>query len=106
MLRQNKHIQGFQQTLDFFMIFTFSRKCDLSVSAKKSDSNYLPTGPDSSSGRTSASGVGGRGFNTWPRHNEGVKMVPVVTLLGAQQYKASTGSPLTHNLQCTITNQT
>ena len=26
------------------------------------------------------------------------KMVPVATLLGAQHYKASTGSPLTHHL--------
>ena len=52
-------------------------------------------GPDSANGRPFASGVGCRGFNTWPRHTKGVKMVPVATLLGAQHYLASTGSPLT-----------
>ena len=31
------------------------------------------TGPGSSSGRVSALGSGGRGFNTWPRHTKGVK---------------------------------
>ena len=34
--------------------------------------------------------------DTWPHHTKGIKMVPVATLLGAQHYKASTGSPLTH----------
>ena len=46
------------------------------------------------SGRASASGSGGRGFEPRPRHTKGVKMVPVATLLGAQHYKASTGSLL------------
>ena len=36
------------------------------------------------------------GFESRPRHNNGVNMVPVITMLGAQHYKASTGSPLTH----------
>ena len=31
------------------------------------------TGPDSSSGRASASGAGGRRFETRPRHTKGVK---------------------------------
>ena len=48
-------------------------------------------GPDSSSGRASTSGAGGRGFDTRPHHNKGVKMVSVATLLGAQHYKAITG---------------
>ena len=43
------------------------------------------------SGRASASGSGGRGFESRPRHTKGVKMVPVATLLGAQYYQASTG---------------
>ena len=43
------------------------------------------------SGRASASGSGGRGFESRPRHTKGVKMVPVATLLGAQHYKTSTG---------------
>ena len=55
------------------------------------------------SGRASASGAGGRGFEPRPRHTKGVKMVPVATLLGAQHYKASTGSPLTQYEHCTIT---
>ena len=54
------------------------------------------TGPDGANGRASASGAGGRGFESRPRHTKGVKMVPVATLLGAQHYKAITGSPLTH----------
>ena len=54
------------------------------------------TGPDSANGRASASGAEGRGFDPGPRHTKGVKMVPVATLLGAQHYKASTGSSLTH----------
>ena len=55
------------------------------------------TGHDSANGRASASGAGGRGFDPGPRHTKGVKnMVPVATLLGAQHYKASTGSSLTH----------
>ena len=54
------------------------------------------TGPGSANGRASASGAGGRGFDPGPRHTKGVKMVPVATLLGAQHYKASTGSSLTH----------
>ena len=48
-------------------------------------------GPDSSSGRASASGAGGRAFYSRPSQTKGVKMVPVATLLGAQHYKASTG---------------
>ena len=55
------------------------------------------SGPDSANGRASASGAGGRGFDPGPRHTKGVKMVPVATLLGAQHYKASTGSSLTHD---------
>ena len=35
--------------------------------------NVAYTGPDSSSGRASASGAGGRRFETWPRHTKGVK---------------------------------
>ena len=54
------------------------------------------TGPDGTNGRASASGAGGRGFESRPRHTKDVKMIPVATLLGAQHYKASTGSPLTH----------
>ena len=46
--------------------------------------------------RASASGVGGRGFESLPRHKNGVNMGPVVTMLGAQHDKAITGSPLTH----------
>ena len=42
-------------------------------------------------GRASASGSGGRGFESRPRHTKALKMVPVATLLGAQHYKASTG---------------
>ena len=50
------------------------------------------------SGRASASGSGGRGFESRPCHTKGVKMVPVATFLGAQHYKASTGfhSPNKH----------
>ena len=33
------------------------------------------------SGRASASGAGGRGFDSRPRHTKGVKIVPVATLL-------------------------
>ena len=40
--------------------------------------------------------VVGLKIESWPCHTKGVKMVPVATLLGAQHYKASTGSPLTH----------
>ena len=56
--------------------------------------------PCSAIGRASASGPGGRGFDTWPRHTKGIKMVPVATLLGAQHYKTITGfsSP---NIYCT-----
>ena len=42
-------------------------------------------------GRASASGSGGRGFESRSRYTKGVKMVLVATLLGAQYYKASTG---------------
>ena len=42
-------------------------------------------------GRASASGAGGRGFESRPRHNNGVNMVPVVTMLGAQHYKEALG---------------
>ena len=38
------------------------------------------TGPDSANGRKAASGAGGRGFDPWPRHTKGVKMLPVVPL--------------------------
>ena len=31
------------------------------------------TGLDSANGRASASGMGGCGFDTWPRHTKGVK---------------------------------
>ena len=30
-------------------------------------------GPNSANGRVSASGTGGCGFDTWPRHTKGVK---------------------------------
>ena len=43
------------------------------------------------SGRASASGSGGHGFEPRPCHTKGVKMVPVATFVGAQHYKASTG---------------
>ena len=56
------------------------------------------SGLDSANGRASALGAGGRGFDSGPRHTKGVKKVPVATLLGAQHYKASTGSSLTHYL--------
>ena len=36
---------------------------------------YLSTGPDSSSGRASASGAVGRGLKSWPRHTKAIKMV-------------------------------
>ena len=62
---------------------------------------FILTGPDSSSGRASASGAGGRRFETRPRHTKGVKMVPVATLLGAQHYKASTG--FSHSLLTQLT---
>ena len=39
------------------------------------------TGPDSSSGRASASGSEGRRFDPRPRHTKGVKMVLVAPLL-------------------------
>ena len=35
--------------------------------------NSNNAGPDSANGRASASGAGGRGFYTWPRHTKGVK---------------------------------
>ena len=40
------------------------------------------------SGRASALGSEGRGFESRPRHTKSIKMVPVATLLGAQHYKA------------------
>ena len=43
------------------------------------------------SGRASASGSGGRGFESWPAIPKALKLVSVATLLGAQHYKASTG---------------
>ena len=51
----------------------------------------LKPGPDSFMVRASALEEGGRGFDPGPCHTIDVKMVPVVTLLGAQHYKASTG---------------
>ena len=57
---------------------------------------YVPVPIALSNGRVSASGAGGRVFESRPRHTKGVKMVPRAILLGAQHYKASTGSPLTH----------
>ena len=50
---------------------------------------------DSSSGRAFASHVVGQDrcrIDTWPRHTkEVIKMVPLATLFGIQQYTASTG---------------
>ena len=54
------------------------------------------TGPDSANGRASTSEwevVGSIPGRAIPKS---LKMVPVATLLGAQHYKASTGSSLTH----------
>ena len=45
--------------------------------------------------------AGGRRFETRPRHTKGVKMVPGATLLGAQNYKASTG--FSHSLLTQLT---
>ena len=64
---------------------------------------------DSSSGRASASCAVGQDacrIDTWPRHTKDViKMVPVVALLGAQHYKASTGfSSLTSHASLTSYN--
>ena len=53
------------------------------------------------SGRASASGSGGRGFESRPRHTKGVKMVPVATFLGAQYNKASTGFSSPHKYRTT-----
>ena len=71
----------------------------LQTGCLKSNRNQLlpcKTGPDKANGRASASGAGGHGFDPWPRIPKALKMVPVATLLGAQHYKASTGSHLTH----------
>ena len=54
------------------------------------------TGPDSANGRASASGAGGVGSIPGRAIPKALIMVPVATLLGAQHYKASTGSSLTH----------
>ena len=54
------------------------------------------TGPNSANGRASASGARARGFDPGRAIPKALKMVPVATLLGAQHYKASTGSSLTH----------
>ena len=51
------------------------------VNYSDSDSNsdivtwlfYRLTSPVSANGRASASGAGGHGFDTWPRHTKGVK---------------------------------
>ena len=49
-------------------LFKYSRTRLLKISR-----HMLDTGPDSSSGRASASGAGGRRFETRPRHTKGVK---------------------------------
>ena len=54
-------------------------------------------GPDSANGRASASGAGVVGSIPGRAIPKALKMVPVATLLGAQHYKASTGSPLTQS---------
>ena len=62
------------------------------------------TGPDSSSGRASASGAGGRRFETRPRHTKGVKNGTTGYLAWrAQHYKASTG--FSHSLLTQLTLQ-
>ena len=42
--------------------------------------------------KASALGVGGCGFDPGPRKTKDIEMVPLATLLGAQHFKASTGS--------------
>ena len=49
------------------------------------------TGPGSSNDRASTSGVGGPRFKSRACHTKDIEMVPLVTLLGTQQYSASTG---------------
>ena len=41
--------------------------------AQRTHHEFRKSGPDSSSGRASASGAGGRRFETRPRHTKGVK---------------------------------
>ena len=50
--------------------------------------------PVSAMVRVSPSAAGGRGFYPRPGRTKDLKMVPVATLLGAKQYKASTGKYL------------
>ena len=60
------------------------------------------SGPDSSSGRASASGAGDRRCSKPGRAiPKALKMVPVATLLGAQHCKASTG--FSHSLLTQLT---
>ena len=40
---------------------------------------------------SSASGAGGRWFDSRPCHSKGIEMAPVATSLGAQHYKARNG---------------
>ena len=51
--------------------------------AYPSISIYLSTGSDSSSGRASASGAVGRGFESRPRHTKGIKNGNSSSLAGA-----------------------
>ena len=58
----------------------------LSYFRKDSQMIYAAVG-----GGAFASGTGPRRFESQPQHSNGVTMVPVATLLGAQHYKTRTG---------------
>ena len=79
---------SYRRTVQFLHIWSIMP----SISKVHADS----TGPDGTNDRASASGAGGRGSNPGCAIPKALKMVPVASLLGAQHYEASTGSPLTH----------
>ena len=58
------------------------------------------------SDRASASGLGGRGFESGRAIPKALKMVPVATFLDAQHYKARTGFRSPNKHRTTITNNT
>ena len=79
--------QIFKRTTVFIKI-KFWKNCSIDFNRTFLVSNFFLvgsfetfSGPDSSSGRASASGSEGRRFDPRPRHTKGVKMVLVAPLL-------------------------
>ena len=73
-----------------WLLIIFVSYCDVNLCFVSSVSS-VSNGPDSSSGRASASGSGGRRFDPRPRHTKGVKNGTCSSLADARNKRVDPG---------------